>query len=119
MESLFDGIDYGFGSGFPELGDKKFNDTTQKRESSYNEKKIFDFGKNDSSSTSRDIEHDILNEIRSFSGIKGETVVNRSATNFDDNNFKYLLSKSPGDNDNKKSGKNKKETEEEEREKMQ
>lgn len=116
MESLFD--DYGFGSAFLELGEKKFGET-QKNEDSNNLNDAFDFNKSGSSSRSRDVENDILNEIGSFSGIKNESIGNRSAATFDEPDLKYLLTKSIADAENKKAGKNKKETEEDERERMQ
>lgn len=111
MESLFD--DYAFGGDFSELGDKKFDPS--KREDANTSNVLFDFGKTESSKSSNEL--DILSDI-SYSKIKSEPI-SRSTTAFDESEFKYLLNKSPVDNEPKKSSKNKKESEEEEREKMQ
>lgn len=107
MESIFDKIDYDFGSGFPELNERKYSDAFVKEEKDSPSSKFKSDSKN------KQNHHDIL-DIKSFT--KQEPCNTRK---FSDSEFKYLLSKSPSDGEHRKSGKSKKETEEDEREKMQ
>lgn len=107
MERIFDKIDYDFGSGFPELNERKYSDVFVKEEKDSLSSKFKSDSKNKQNS------HDIL-DINSFT--KQESCNTRK---FSDSEFKYLLSKSPSDGEHRKFGKSKKETEEDEREKMQ
>lgn len=106
MESIFDRIDYGFGSDFSKL-------PTDKKDSKASTADRKNISQSDSKLVS-----DLFSDIENFSRKKPDKGI-RGETTFDESDFKYLISKSPIDGDGKKSGKNKKEMEEEERERMQ
>lgn len=108
MENLLGKIDFDFNSEFSEIDDKKFVTPPKNEDDSTSNTKFVDKPKNT---------HDIFSDIDHFSSLTNENSNGRN--NFSEADFKYLLSKSPPENDPKKSAKSKKEIEEEERERMQ
>ena len=110
MDDLLGKINFNFNSEFCETDtdDKKFFNPSNKDDNSNSSLKFTD---------DKSKNHDLFSEIDTFSSLTNNN--SNGGSNFSEADLKYLLTKSPPENDPKKSAKSKKEMEEEERERMQ
>lgn len=109
MENILGKIDFDFNSDFSEIDDKKFVNPSKNEDSPPSSSKLNDEKPKNT--------NDLFTDIDNFSSLRNENSSSRNK--FNEADLKYLLSKSPPENDFKKSTKSKKEIEEEERERMQ